>query len=53
MCLAIPGKIIKIKDDIAVIDYNKIKRKAKIIEGNFKIGDYVIVKANIIVDKIK
>ena len=36
MCLAIPGKIIEIKDDIATVDYGKEKRKAKIVEEGLK-----------------
>ena len=28
MCLAIPGKIIKIEKDIALVDYKAEKRKA-------------------------
>ncbi|HLC73371.1 MAG TPA: HypC/HybG/HupF family hydrogenase formation chaperone [Candidatus Nanoarchaeia archaeon] len=31
MCLAIPGKIIEIKNDIALIDYGSEKRQAKIM----------------------
>ena len=52
MCLAIPGKIIDIKNDIATIDYGSEKRKAKIVQDNFKIGDYVIVQAKIVTEKV-
>jgi len=52
MCLAIPGKIIEIKKDIATIDYGSEKRKAKIVEGNFKINDYVIVQGKIVIEKV-
>lgn len=52
MCLAIPGKIIKIKKDLALIDYGKEKITAKIIRGNYKIGDSVLVQSRIIVEKI-
>jgi hydrogenase expression/formation protein HypC len=52
MCLAIPGKIIKIDGDEATIEYPGEKRIAKIIEGNFDVGDYVFVSAQIIVQKI-
>ena len=52
MCLAIPGKIVGIKEDTAIVDYGSEKREAKIVEGNFKIGDFVIVQAKIIVEKV-
>jgi len=46
MCLAIPGKIISIKDKIADIDFGGIKRKAGLdLLPAAKIGDYVIVHA--------
>ena len=52
MCLAIPGKIIEVNEDIATVDYGSEKRQAKIIEGDYKIGDYVIVQAKVISDKV-
>lgn len=51
MCLAIPGKIIEINGDKVIVDYKIEKRNAyKTIDVN--IGDYVIVKAGFIIDKI-
>jgi len=52
MCLAIPGKIIKIKGDLATIDYSGEKRVAKIIRGNYKVGDYCLVQAKMVLEKI-
>lgn len=52
MCLAIPGKIVKIDGDEAIIEYPGEQRAAKIVEGDFNIGDYVFVSAQIIVQKI-
>ncbi|MEM4264081.1 MAG: HypC/HybG/HupF family hydrogenase formation chaperone [Candidatus Woesearchaeota archaeon] len=52
MCLAIPGKIIKIEGDNATIEYPGQTREAKIIEGKYSVGDYVFVSAKIIVQKI-
>ncbi|KKT48293.1 MAG: hypothetical protein UW40_C0048G0017 [Parcubacteria group bacterium GW2011_GWF2_44_17] len=45
MCLAIPGKIISIKNNIAQVKYSKETRSVKIVSGNYKIGDYVIAQA--------
>ena len=52
MCLAIPGKIVKIKGDNATIEYPGQTRDAKIIDGRYNVGDYVFVSAKIIVQKI-
>jgi hydrogenase expression/formation protein HypC len=52
MCLAIPGKIIKIEGDQATIEYPGEQRTATIVEGEFNVGDYVFVSAKIVVQKI-
>ena len=52
MCLAIPGKIISISNSIATIDYGTERRKAKIVVGNYKIDDFVIVQGKIVIDKV-
>ena len=52
MCLAIPGKIIKIENNIATIDYGSEKREAKIVEGDFKVNDFVIVQGKIVIEKV-
>lgn len=52
MCLSIPGKIIEIKDDFAVIDYGSEKRKARIVYGNYSLGDFVIAQGGIVIEKV-
>jgi len=52
MCLAIPGKIVKIEGDIATLDYGSETRQAKIVEEDYKVGDYVIVQAKVVVEKV-
>lgn len=52
MCLNVPGKIIEIERDFATIDYGSEKRIAKLIDKNYKIGDYVLVKAKIVIEKV-
>ncbi len=52
MCFAIPGKIVSIDGDNAIVDYCSEKREAMIISGDFKVGDYVFVSSKIIVQKI-
>ena len=53
MCLAIPGKIIEIKENgDCTVDYETEKRVAKILTEDFKLGDYVIVSNQIVVMKV-
>jgi len=53
MCLTIPGKIIEINNvGIATLDYGSEKRQAKIVEGDFKVGDFVLVQAKVVVEKV-
>ena len=52
MCLAMPGKIVKIEGDNATIEYPGQTREAKIVDGEYSVGDYVFVTAQIIVMKI-
>lgn len=53
MCLAFPGKIIEINDDLVKVDYGSEVREAGLIEEDFKIGDYVIVQNKIVVEKVE
>ncbi len=53
MCLAIPSKIIKIKDDIGTIDVDGVQRKASLLLlEDAEIGDYVIVHAGFAINKV-
>lgn len=46
MCLAIPGKIQEINDDMAQINFDGILREASLqLVPKAKIGDYVFVHA--------
>jgi len=46
MCLAIPSKIVEIKDDTAVIDVDGVRRECSLLMvENPGVGDYVIVHA--------
>jgi len=53
MCLAVPGKIIEIKNGVATVDYGIEKRKGKIIEKGFNLGDYVIIQGGVVIEKIE
>ena len=53
MCLAVPGKIIGIKDNEAIVDYELEQRKGLIIDGDFKEGDYVIIQGGVVMQKVE
>ncbi len=53
MCLAIPSKIIEIKNDIGTIDVDGVQRKTSLLLlEDPEIGDYVIVHAGFAIHKI-
>ncbi len=52
MCLAIPGKILKIKGQIAKVDFNGIQKEINITMVNAKIGDYIMVHAGFAIEKM-
>ena len=51
MCLAIPGKIVEVNGDEAVIDYGSEKRAAKNLI-NAKVGELVMVQQKMIVVRL-
>ena len=53
MCLAIPSKIVKIKNTIGTIDAGGVKKEISLLLlENARIGDYVIVHAGFAIHKI-
>lgn len=52
MCLAVPGKIVEIKGDKAVVDYGPEKREGLIVSGDYSVGDYVIIQGKVLIQKI-
>lgn len=52
MCLAVPGKIVSISKNIATVRYQNETKKAKIVAGSYNAGDYVIVQAGMVIDKV-
>jgi hydrogenase expression/formation protein HypC len=46
MCLAIPGKIMSVKEDKAKVDFGEgVLREVNVTLVNAKVGDYVLVHA--------
>lgn len=52
MCLAIPGKILKIKGQVAEIDFNGLRKDVNIAMVDVKIGDFVMVHAGFAIEKM-
>jgi len=50
MCYAIPGKVVKIKDNVAFVDYFGEIKKAKMDFGKVGVGEYVYAQGGVIVD---
>ena len=50
MCLALPGKIISIKDDTADIDFGGVIKQANITMVEAKTGDWVVVHAGFAIE---
>lgn len=53
MCLAIPSRVIKIENDMAVIDVDGVRREASmLLLEDPQVGDWVIVHAGFAIQKI-
>jgi hydrogenase expression/formation protein HypC len=52
MCLAIPGKIVEVGENYFVVDYESEKREVNFSMVEVAVGDYVIVKAGVIIAKV-
>ncbi len=53
MCLAIPGKIIKVDKNMAVADFGGIKKEIALdLLPDTKTGDYVLVHAGFAINKL-
>ena len=53
MCLAIPSRIVRIEDQMAVIDVDGVTREASLLLlEDARVGDYVIVHAGFALHKI-
>ena len=50
MCLAIPGKVVEIKGESAIVDYDGVKKQISIQLIKPKIGEYVLVHAGFAIE---
>jgi hydrogenase expression/formation protein HypC len=53
MCLAIPAKILKIENNLALVDMAGVKRQADIrMVSKVRVGEYVLIHAGFAIEKI-
>lgn len=52
MCVALPGKVIEIKERDAVVDFNGNQVTARAGLVDIKVGDYVLVHAGCVIQKV-
>lgn len=52
MCLAVPGKVIEIKDSVGIVDFNGVKREVRLDLVDVNVGDYVIVHTGFAIEKM-
>ncbi len=50
MCLAIPGKIISIEEDVASIDFGGVIRKANITMVDAHVGEWAVIHAGFAIE---
>ncbi|TAK95536.1 HypC/HybG/HupF family hydrogenase formation chaperone [Patescibacteria group bacterium] len=52
MCLAIPGKIVAINGQQAVVDFDGVRKEINVSLVSVKVGEYVIVHAGFAIEKL-
>ena len=52
MCLAIPGKILKVEGVKALVDFDGVEREVRVDLVSVKKGDYVIVHTGYAIEKL-
>jgi hydrogenase expression/formation protein HypC len=50
MCLAIPGRIIRIEGDVGDIDFGGVIRKANVSMVEAKVGDWAVIHAGFAIE---
>lgn len=50
MCLAVPGKIVKIEGDVGDIDFGGVIRQANVSMVEAKVGDWAVIHAGFAIE---
>ncbi len=53
MCLAIPGKIKKLKGELATVDFDGLQKEINVSLVDAKNGDWVVVHAGFAIQKLE
>ncbi|MCX6695385.1 MAG: HypC/HybG/HupF family hydrogenase formation chaperone [Candidatus Altiarchaeota archaeon] len=52
MCLAIPGKVLKVDGVKAIVDFDGVQREVRVDLVNARKGEYVIVHTGYAIEKL-
>ncbi len=53
MCIAVPMKVVEIKDNYAICEYECVRKTARIdLMKDIKVGDYVLIHVGFVIQKI-
>ena len=52
LCLAVPGKVVSVKGDVAEIVYGRLRKTARVVSVKAKKGDWVVVRGGVIVQRM-
>lgn len=53
MCLAVPARVVEIRDEVAIVDFGGVKREARLdLLPDVRVGDYVIVHTGFAIEKL-
>ena len=53
MCLAIPGKVVEMRENLAKVDFGGVKREVDLsLLESVSVGDYVIVHVGFAIQKL-
>jgi len=50
MCLAVPGRIVRIEGDVGEIDFGGVIRKANVTMVEAKVGDWAVIHAGFAIE---
>jgi len=54
MCLAIPARILKIENNLAIVDMAGARREADIrMVKDVKVGEYILIHAGFAIEKVR
>jgi len=54
MCLAIPARILKIENNLAIVDTAGARREADIrMVKDVKVGEYILIHAGFAIEKVR